>query len=629
MKNNYNAKSIQVLKGIDAVRHRPAMYIGDVGTLGLHHLIQEVVDNSIDEAVAGYCSKITVQLNKDGSVMIEDNGRGIPVGEHPTQKKSALEVVMTVLHAGGKFDHDTYKVSGGLHGVGISVVNALSEHCEVFVARDKKLYRQTYARGKPLTAVKKIGKAKHTGTKVTFFPDADIFTDAVFDFDIVATRLRELAFLNSGIVIELIDLRVDKSISFYNEGGLTSFVRYLGKSRTPITLPICCNKLQNSVDVSVAFQYFADGKAENILTYVNNIATVEGGTHLSGFKAAVTRSINSYATKHKMVKQNIQLSGDDVREGLTAVVSVKVIDPQFEGQTKTKLGNSTVKGIVETALSNYLFHYFEENPKTIKKIVEQCLISAKARDAARRAREFIRRKSALGFSGLPGKLADCQSTDAALCELFVVEGDSAGGSAKQGRERKYQAILPLKGKILNTSKAHLRKILANDEIRTLIKAIGGGVGASFDISAVRYRKIIIMTDADVDGSHIRTLLLTFLYYYMRPLLDSGYIYVAQPPLYKVKRGKNSVYAYSAAEKDKLVTQFKSKTSIQRYKGLGEMNPQQLWETTMSPKARTLVQLTVRDAVEADELFQTLMGDKVDVRKAFILSQAKFTRNLDV
>jgi len=626
---DYTAKSITVLKGIQAVRRRPAMYIGDVGSRGLHHLIQEVVDNSIDEAVGGYCTEIIVTLHKDGSVSVQDDGRGIPVDVHEELKIPALEVVMTVLHAGGKFDHNTYKVSGGLHGVGVSVVNALSEKCEVVVSRGGMMYRQRYEKGKPVTRVEKIGKTRRRGTKTTFLPDKTIFKNEQFNFGIVRKRLRELTFLNAGVKITLNDERCGLTATFHDKGGLASFVEYMSEKTQTIMPPVFFQRVYGLVDVEIAFTYSINDQTEVISTYVNNIPTVEGGTHLSGFKAALTRSINSYASKNKMLKQDIQLSGDDVREGLIAVVSVKVVDPQFEGQTKTKLGNSEVKGIVETTFSDYLSLYFEENPKIVKKIVDQCLLTARAREAAKKARELVRRKSSLEFSGLPGKLADCSSSDPSSCELFIVEGDSAGGSAKQGRDRKFQAILPLKGKILNVAKSHMNKMLSNIEIRTLITAIGGGVGSSFNIDSLRYNKIIIMTDADVDGAHIRTLLLTFLYRYMRPLIEGGHVFVAHPPLYRIKHGKTIKYAFNDHDKDELFKKFHGKISIQRYKGLGEMNPLQLWQTTMDPENRVLSRITICDVEKANKIFETLMGEKVEPRKEFIMSNARFVRNLDV
>jgi DNA gyrase subunit B len=627
----YDATSIQVLKGLDAVRRRPAMYIGDTSAKGLHHLVYEVVDNSIDEAMVGFCDSIRVRINKDNSVMVEDNGRGIPVDMHPTQKKSALEVVMTMLHAGGKFDHHTYKVSGGLHGVGVSVVNALAEWCEVEVARDGKKYFQRYERGITVTPLKEIGKAKHSGTKTTFIPDPQIFKKIDFNFDVLSSRMRELAFLNKGLKIEIEEEKSGKSNLFKYQGGIVSFVDYLNENKQAIhPRPLCFRKEKEGVDVEIALQY-NDSYVENIFSYVNNINTIEGGTHLIGFKTALTRTINNYAQKNNLLKNGeLSLEGEDVREGLTAIISIKVPDPQFEGQTKTKLGNSEVKGIVESVLGESLTEHFEENPGVAKKIVEKSLSAARAREAARKARELTRRKSALESSALPGKLADCSLDDPSLCEIYIVEGDSAGGSAKQGRDRKFQAILPIKGKILNVEKARLDKVLSNEEIRTIITALGTNVRDEFDIAKARYHKVIIMTDADVDGSHIRTLILTFFYRHMKELVEQGYVYIAQPPLYRVKKGNTELYAYSDEERDRNIERLgNSGVTIQRYKGLGEMNPEQLWRTTMDPETRTLLQVTLEDGAEADHIFTILMGDQVEPRRKFIEENAKYVRNLDV
>jgi DNA gyrase subunit B len=631
MGQQYDATTIQVLKGLDAVRRRPAMYIGDTGAKGLHHLVYEVVDNSIDEAMAGVCDNIKVVINKDNSVMVEDNGRGIPVDMHPTQKKPAVEVVMTMLHAGGKFDHQTYKVSGGLHGVGVSVVNALSEWCEVEVTRDGKRYMQRYERGITATSLKEIGKGRQTGTKVTFKPDQQIFKKIDFNFDVLSGRMRELAFLNSGLKIEIDDLRTGKSNSFKFKGGIVSFVEFINENKQVIhPRPIYLHGAKEGIDVEIALQY-NDSYVEDIFSYVNNINTIEGGTHLVGFKAALTRTINTYAQKNNLLKNGeATLEGEDVREGLAAVLSVKLPDPQFEGQTKTKLGNSEVKGIVESVLGENLAEYFEENPSVAKKILEKAVSAASAREAARKARELTRRKSALESSALPGKLADCSLDDPSLCEIYIVEGDSAGGSAKQGRDRRFQAILPLKGKILNVEKARMDKVLSNEEIRTMITAVGTNIKDEFDIAKARYNKIIIMTDADVDGSHIRTLILTFLYRHMKELIERGYVYIAQPPLYRVKKGDTELYAYSDEERDRHMERLgKTGVTIQRYKGLGEMNPEQLWKTTMDPETRTLLQVTLEDGAEADHIFSILMGDQVEPRRKFIEENAKYVRNLDV
>ncbi|MCH7754302.1 DNA topoisomerase (ATP-hydrolyzing) subunit B [candidate division KSB1 bacterium] len=628
----YTAEQIQVLKGLEAVRKRPAMYIGDISTRGLNHLVYEVVDNSIDEVMAGYCSTIKVTLNKDGSVTVADDGRGIPVDIHPTEKRPALEVVMTVLHAGAKFDKSSYKVSGGLHGVGVSVVNALSEWCEVEVCRDGQIYFQRYKIGIPETDVEVIGKREATGTKTTFFPDKSIFQKAELSFDILAERMRELAFLNKGLEINISDEDSGKKHTFMYEGGLTEFIDYLNENRTPLhKKPILVSGERDDVSVEIAIQY-NDSYIENIFSYVNDINTIEGGTHLVGFKAALTRTLNNYAQKNNLLKkEDFTFTGEDVREGLTAVISAKVMEPQFEGQTKTKLGNSEVKGVVESIFGDKLATFLEENPPVGKKIIEKSLTAARSREAARKARELTRRKSALDGGSLPGKLADCSIQDPAQCEVFLVEGDSAGGSAKQGRDRRFQAILPLKGKIINVEKARIDKILSNDEIRTIISALGTGIGAEdFDPDKLRYHKIIIMTDADVDGSHIRTLLLTFFFRYMRSLIDRGHVYIAQPPLYKIKKGKEEHYVYDDEERDLILKRMGTNgATIQRYKGLGEMNPDQLWQTTMDPEQRTNLQVTIEEVITADHIFSTLMGENVEPRRKFIEENAQYVKNLDV
>ncbi len=629
--HSYNATTIKVLEGLEAVRRRPAMYIGDIGQRGLHHMIYEVVDNSVDESMAGFCDKIIVEIGEDNSITVTDNGRGIPVEIHPDQKVSALQVVLTTLHAGGKFDHDSYKVSGGLHGVGVSVVNALSEWCRVEVTRDGEVYAQDYRRGDVVGPVKKVGKGKKSGTKVAFLADAEIFTKVEFKFDIIASRLRELAYLNSGLSIQLIDHRTGKDVTFLYKGGIGEFVSYLNEGKEPIfNKPIFFQGAKDGVEVDIALQY-NDGYTESVYSYVNNINTIEGGTHLTGFRTALTRTINSYATKNNLLKKDAPaLVGDDSKEGLTAVVSARVPDPQFEGQTKTKLGNSDVKGIVEALTNDYLGSYFEENPSIARKIVDKLVQAAMAREAARKAKELTRRKTALDSAALPGKLADCSSRDPESCELYIVEGDSAGGSAKQGRDRRFQAILPLRGKILNVEKSRLDKILGNEEIRTIITALGCGVGDEFDTSRLRYHKIVIMTDADVDGSHIRTLLLTFFFRYMRALIDQGYVYIAQPPLYRLKHGKTEQYVYSDEEKERALKRMPSTgVNIQRYKGLGEMNPEQLWKTTMDPEIRTLLQVTLDDAAAADHLFTILMGTETGPRSEFIQQNAQYVRNLDI
>jgi DNA gyrase subunit B len=629
--SEYNASQIQVLEGLEAVRRRPSMYIGDTGIKGLHHLVYEVVDNSIDEALAGFCDRIIVALNDDGSVTVDDNGRGIPVDIQPQVKKSALEVVLTILHAGGKFGGEGYKVSGGLHGVGVSVVNALSETLEVWVKKDNNMYYQCYHKGIPVEPVKIIGKAEGTGTIVKFKVDPQIFETVDFSFDYLTHRFRELAFLNRGIKIILQEEKSNKENVYHYDGGIVSFVEHLNKTKDPVHKEIIYfHKIVEDTEIDVAVQY-NDSYVESVFSFANNINTHEGGTHLSGFRSALTRTLNDYARKANLIKENeSSLSGDDVREGLTAVISVKLRYPQFEGQTKTKLGNSEMRGLVEAVVNEGLAEFLEENPAAGKKIVEKCLLAAKARDAARKAKELTRRKSALDVGSLPGKLADCSFKEPELSELYLVEGDSAGGSAKQGRDRRFQAILPLRGKILNVEKASLDKVLNNEEIKAMITALGTGFGEEFDVSKLRYHKIITMTDADVDGSHIRTLLLTFFYRFMTPLVENGYVYIAQPPLYQVKQNKNEYYVYSDKELENLLAKIgRQGITVQRYKGLGEMNAEQLWETTMNPEARTVLRVTMEDAVLADETFSMLMGDKVEPRKDYILAHAKEVRNLDV
>ncbi len=665
-KEQYGAESIQVLKGLEHVRRRPAMYIGDVSSRGLHHLAYEVVDNSIDEALAGYCDRIDLSINKDGSITVEDNGRGIPTAMHPTEKKSALEVVMTVLNAGGKFDRNTYKVSGGLHGVGVSVVNALSEWLEVIVYREGKIFTQKYKQGVPTSGVKETGKApnKKTGTRVTFMADKSIFKNTAIKFEILEERLRELAYLNKEVTISIKDERSSEEEVFHFKGGIKEFVQYIDSTRKSFMKePIFIKGEKDNTQVEVAFQY-NESYNDNIFTYVNDINTHEGGTHLIGFKTALTRTLNNYAYKANLIKSDkIQLTGDDFREGLTCVISVKVPEPQFEGQTKTKLGNSEVKSIVEMIVGEQLQDYLDENPPVAKKIIEKCLRAAEAREAARKARELIRRKNALEFSGLPGKLADCSINDPQHCEIYLVEGDSAGGSAKQGRDRRFQAILPLKGKILNVEKARMNKILENDEIKAIITALGAGFGNSeeFDENKLRYHKIILMCDADVDGSHIRTLLLTFFYRHMKEIIEKEFLFIAQPPLYKIKKGKDERYAYDDDQKDEILKQFKSEKNgkadkmteeeteaiviaegengsgtnygkgivLSRFKGLGEMNPEQLWSTTMNPETRTILRVTIENAVAADKMFETLMGEEVEPRRQFIEKNAKYVKNLDI
>jgi len=631
-KQGYDASNIQVLEGLEAVRKRPSMYIGSIDGRGLHHLVYEVVDNSIDEALAGYCSEIEVTINPEGTVTVRDNGRGIPVGMHSKYKKSALEVVMTVLHAGGKFDKDTYKVSGGLHGVGVSVVNALSEWMEVEVQRDGNVYFQRYERGKPLDELMEIGETDGTGTKITFMPDSQIFETTNFVYETLVTRLRELAFLNRGITINISDMRAEEpqQETFHYEGGIMSFVEYLNHNRSALhDSPIYFEREKEGTAVEIAMQY-TDSYTEYVYSFANNINTHEGGTHLVGFKAALTRVANDYIKKNNMTKGDNKLSGEDIREGLTAIISVKLTEPQFEGQTKTKLGNSEVKGIVESMVSEGLSEYLEENPKVASAVLQKALDAQRAREAAKKARELTRRKSALDVSTLPGKLADCSEKDPSLCEIYLVEGDSAGGSAKQGRDRKFQAILPFRGKIINVEKARLAKVLKNNEVLSLITAMGTGIGDEYNIDKARYHKVIIMTDADVDGAHIRTLILTFFFRHMKPLIDAGYVYIAQPPLYRINKGKAEHYVYSDRELDRKLKEIGEKgVGIQRYKGLGEMNPEQLWETTMNPDTRTLLQVTMDDAIAADEMFSVLMGDDVAPRKKFITTHAREVANLDL
>jgi DNA gyrase subunit B len=629
----YDASQIQVLKGLSAVRKRPAMYIGSVGPRGLHHLVNEVVDNAIDEVMSGYCTEIDVTVHDDGSVSVVDNGRGIPVDIHRDTGRPAVEVVMTTLHAGGKFTGSIYKVSGGLHGVGVSVVNALSSWLEVEVRREGKAFRQRYARGEPTSDLEVVGRSERTGTTVRFVPDAEIFETTVFDADVLGHRLRELSFLNGGTLIVFVDERTAKRQEYRQDGGLVEFVRFLNRSRKVLhETPIALQKQIGDVAVEVAFQY-NDSYLENLLSYVNNIHTIEGGTHLSGLKAALTRSIVNYAQKSELWKKlkGAQISGEDVREGLTAVISLKIPDPQFEGQTKTKLGNSEIKGLVEATVGDALSIFLEENPEVAKVIVARCIDAAAAREASRKARELARRKSVLDSGSLPGKLADCSERDPDHCEIFIVEGDSAGGSAKMGRDRRFQAILPLRGKLLNVEKARLDKALSNEEIRTLVTALGTGIRDDFDVAKLRYHKLIIMTDADVDGAHIRTLLLTFFYRYMPKTVEFGHVHVAQPPLYRVRKGSQDRYCHNDAERDAAVAELGGGkgVTVQRFKGLGEMNPEQLWETTMDPARRTLLQVTPEDAAEANELFTTLMGDEVEPRRRFIEENALFVRNLDV
>ena len=649
--NKYGAEKITVLKGLDAVKKRPAMYIGDIGKRGLHHLINEVVDNSVDEALAGYCTKINISINQDDSVSVEDNGRGIPIDIHKEEKKPALEVVMTVLHAGGKFEKGSYKISGGLHGVGVSVVNALSELLIADVYREGQIHRQEYCRGIPTTKVNVVGTSKKTGTKITFKPDREIFQATEIEYELVADRLRELAYLNKNLEISFKDKREgqEKHDEFKFRGGLSDFVKFLDESNQPIhNKIITISREDGEVPLEVALRY-ANAYNENILTFVNNINTVEGGTHLSGFRSALTRAMNNHAQKNNLIRtkknEKLSLSGEDFREGLTAILSIKVSEPQFEGQTKTKLGNGEVKGLVDGVVYDGLQAFMEENPSVARRIIEKALLAARSRKAARQARELIRRKTALGGSTLPGKLADCSNRDPAFCELYLVEGDSAGGSAKQGRDRRNQAILPLRGKVINSEKARIDKLLSNNEIQSMITALGTGFGgeggengelsaADFNLSKLRYHKVIIMTDADVDGSHIRTLLLTFFFRRMPEIIYNGHLYMAMPPLYKLQQGKKISYAYDDNEKEMIVGRMEKdnksqKINVQRYKGLGEMNPDQLWETTMDPEKRTLQKVTVEDAAKAQETFQDLMGHNVESRRSFIEKNAKFVVNLDV
>ncbi|MFX4262951.1 DNA topoisomerase (ATP-hydrolyzing) subunit B [Pelotomaculum propionicicum] len=630
--NRYGAEEIQVLEGLEAVRRRPSMYIGSTSSRGLHHLVYEVVDNSIDEAMAGFCNKIEVVINEDNSIVVIDNGRGIPVGIQSQTGRPAVEVVLTILHAGGKFGGGGYKVSGGLHGVGVSVVNALSEWLEVEVRLNGNVYYQKYHRGIPVTELKIIGKSKTNGTKISFKPDYQIFEDLIFNQDTLTHRLRELSFLNAGVKITLKDKRTGQVVEYEHEGGIKDYVKHLNRSKTPLhSKPIYFQKQREDVMVEIALQYTDSYAVDNIFSYANNINTIDGGTHEAGFKAALTRVINDYGRKYNILKNGVSnLSGEDIREGLTAVISVKVPEPQFEGQTKTKLGNSEVRSIVDTVMGEGLGTFLEENPPVAKRILEKAITSSRAREAARKAKELTRRKSALESSTLPGKLADCSERDPSACELYLVEGDSAGGSAKQGRDRRFQAILPLRGKILNVEKARLDKILANEEIRTMITALGTGISEEFDISRARYHKVILMSDADIDGAHIRTLLLTFFYRYMKPLVESGYVYIAQPPLYRVKKGRSENYVYNDAELEKLLSKIgRGGISIQRYKGLGEMDAVQLWETTMNPETRTVMQVTLEDAIEADSIFSMLMGDRVEPRRDYIMENAHLVRNLDV
>ena len=630
LESSYDSDKIQVLEGLESVRKNPGMYIGSTDVRGLHHLVYEVVDNAVDEALAGYCTHVQVIIHKNGAVSCADNGRGIPVDLHEKYKKPGVELVLTTLYSGGKFDGQAYKVSGGLHGVGVSCVNALSKWLEVKVRRNGKEYMQRYERGKTVTDLKVIGKANETGTTVTFVPDKDIFETTEFDYDTIATRLREMAFLNAGLQIEITDERTDKHEVFRYDGGVSEFVLHINKNKVPLhPKPIYLQGEKDSVQVEVALQY-TDGYTENIFTFANNINTIEGGTHLIGFKGALTRVLNDYGRANKLFDESYSLSGEDSREGLTAIISVKVRKPQFEGQTKSKLGNSEVRGIVESVTCEKLSEFFEENPPIAHVIIEKAVLSSKAREAARKARELTRRKGLLESSALPGKLADCSSRDPSQSEIYLVEGDSAGGSAKQARDKEFQAILPLRGKILNVEKARIDKILKSEEILHLITAVGTGIAEEFNLENARYHRIIIMTDADVDGEHIRTLLLTFFFRYMRPLIEKGYLYIAQPPLYKMTKGKTVEYAFSEQERTAKAKQMgETGLGIQRYKGLGEMNPQQLWETTMDPEFRMMLQVTIENAVEADELFTILMGEAVEPRKIFIEQHAKDVVNLDI
>jgi len=630
-KKGYDTDSIQVLEGLAAVKKNPAMYIGSTDERGLHHLVYEVVDNSIDEALAGYATRIVVTLNKDGSVSVIDDGRGIPVAIHKKYNKSGVELVMTTLHAGGKFDHEAYKVSGGLHGVGVSCVNALSTWLEVFVSRNGKEYYQKYDHGIPVKTLEVCGETSKTGTKITYQPDPEIFETVEVKYETIAARLKELAFLNAGLEIDISDERTNKKDVFRYDGGIREFVQYINRNKNPLhEKPIYLFAEKEDFEVEIAIQY-TDGYTENIFTFANNINTHEGGTHLSGFKAALTRVLNDYGRKNKLFpNEEFSLSGEDCREGITSVISVKLKSPQFEGQTKTKLGNSEVRGIVESLTNERLSEFFEETPVIARTVIEKAINASRAREAARKARELTRRKGLLESSALPGKLADCSTKDPSKSELYIVEGDSAGGSAKQGRDRGFQAILPLRGKILNVEKARMDRILKSTEIIALITAIGTGVGEEFEIQKARYHKVVIMTDADVDGEHIRTLLLTFFFRHMRGLIEEGYLYIAQPPLYKISKGKQVAYVYSEKERLQTLQEFGDRgVSIQRYKGLGEMNPTQLWDTTMDPENRMMAQVTVDDAVEADALFTILMGEKVEPRREFIENHAKDVVNLDI
>ena len=627
---DYGADTIQVMEGLQAVRKRPSMYIGSTDSRGLHHLVYEVVDNSIDETLAGYCTDILVQLHADGSVTVDDNGRGIPVDINQKYKKPGLEIVMTILHSGGKFDKQSYKVSGGLHGVGVHVVNALSEWLEARVKRNGKLYMQRYERGKPVTEVGIIGDSEGTGTSIHFLPDKEIFETTEFDYGVLLARMRELAFLNKGLKITIADEKTNQEETFVYEGGLVSFVRFINTNQNVLhDPPVYFEGRGDSVTVEIAMQY-TDDYIERIFSFANNINTIDGGTHLTGFRSALTRVVNDFARKKGLIKAgNGGLSGEDTREGLSAIVSVKVPEPQFEGQTKTRLGNSEIKGLVDSIVGDKLSTLFDENPRVIETVLEKCMLAREAREAARKARELTRRKGLLESNSLPGKLADCSDTDPAKCEVYLVEGDSAGGSTKQGRDRSFQAVLPLRGKILNVEKARLDKILRNNEINAMITVFGTGIGEDFDINRARYHKIIIMTDADVDGAHIRTLLLTFIYRHLHGLIDAGYVFIAQPPLYRIAKGKESYYCFSDKQMAAFVEKLGQRATVQRYKGLGEMNPQQLWETTMNPATRILKQVTIEDAVAADQLFTILMGDQVEPRKDFITEHSKDVRNLDV
>ncbi|MBU0591066.1 DNA topoisomerase (ATP-hydrolyzing) subunit B [Candidatus Micrarchaeota archaeon] len=623
----YTAKDIQVLEGLEAVRKRPAMYIGSTNRIGLHHLVYEVLDNSIDEALAGHCKNIEIMLYKDGSVSVTDDGRGIPVDKHDSGK-SALEVVLTVLHAGGKFGKQAYAVSGGLHGVGVSVVNALSETLSVEVRRNGKTYAQTYHIGKPLSDVKVVGDTDKTGTMIRFKPNTKIFETVEFEYNYLKERIMELAFLNAGLRIKMSDERDGNEQEFYYEGGIKEFVEHINKARTKLHAPVHFKKTKDNNEIEYALQY-TDSYSESIYSFVNNIKTVDGGTHVSGFRTALTRVVNEYMRINKILKNDKKMSGDDAIEGLAGIISIKIPEPQFEGQTKAKLGNSEIKGIVDSVVYDSLMTYLEEHPTEAKRIMQKIISSMEAREAAQKAKELIRRKSVFESSILPGKLSDCIEKDPSKCEIFVVEGDSAGGSGRQGRDRNYQAILPLKGKILNVEKAPMHKVLTSEEIKAIVLSIGAGFGEDFDATKARYHKFVIMTDADVDGAHIRTLILTLFYRHFKPLIEKGYLYIAQPPLYKIKQGKSIQYAYSDAQLQEVLKQTGEKVDIQRYKGLGEMNPEQLWETTMNPETRTLKQVTIEDAIVADELFTILMGDEVAPRKEFIEQYAKQVKNLDI